>query len=721
MADRPTTTITVPQDFLIESLNGPRHPKKFLDRFPDELYDKSVNSVLIKFLYALLGPSGAGWIQKNYMDVRVIFEENGIQLDQLEKFYGNPLRFGRNLEEIYDDELTGLLPRDNATAINAKDAAYRNRVIDFLHAARLGGTVEGMALAAKSATGSSVEIIENYQYMFDQHSDEVLSLEHVGNVPSSYVDNTGEFVVLPNTEFSRTIVQTIKFDNKTPVSGNFVLTFQGQKTDSSAQSISGGTVTQSGNTVTGVGTSFNSRMVNGTITIGASSAKIGLGIDTANQTMRVSTTASISATSDYTIVYGGLTSSATSFDVMTALCNLPNIGWGNVSVTGDIANGFKITFTNALSNIITDTIVVESSLLDAVGNKINATVSVDFINQTASEVANISSKEQHLMESALDKIKPVNTYATYKPNQGSFYNHVANAPFASSQYYEIIRYVTGSNAVQWPSVDSVYWIEKGIEKEAPRIYGDLQQHYRAFHEPAATYAYSEDAKDETVSEILNQRKYISEYQGAFNPNFLKAFNQKFLDPKSGSETRYAKNGLANFAEPPTITSQSDYSGTPMVNGIYPVGDKLQPILQNLLSYKDKTYFWASEKREPTKSDYFEIDLGEPKAVNFLLFDVCRLPIDIEISYDKISDGVNRSFVTVTPESLYPFHTSIYYEIQKTGTPWESLSYHFTDYAENIIFTRYLRIKFTRRDEQFMPSADEPWPILMKNLRIGRNI
>jgi hypothetical protein len=71
MANSPTTTVTVNQDYLIEPLTGPSHPKKYLDRFPEEIYDTSVDSTLVKFLYALLGPSGAGWIKQNYLEVRI--------------------------------------------------------------------------------------------------------------------------------------------------------------------------------------------------------------------------------------------------------------------------------------------------------------------------------------------------------------------------------------------------------------------------------------------------------------------------------------------------------------------------------------------------------------------------------------------------------------------------------------------------------------------------
>jgi hypothetical protein len=729
MANSPTTTVTVNQDYLIEPLTGPSHPKKYLDRFPEEIYDTSVDSTLVKFLYALLGPSGAGWIKQNYLEVRKVFEENGLQLDQLEKFYGNPLRFGRNLEEIYNDETTGALPRSASNTISAKDSIYRNRVIDFLHAARLGGTPDGMMFAAKSGAGFEVDIIENYKYMFDQHSDEVIGLQRMGTVSNdNATDNVGEFIIIPNRENSQTVVQTITFDNQNSTQGYFTLTFNDQTTLNGNQGYNVGTVTQSGKTITGSEATFTSAMIGGTITITGQDNKI-TGVDPVNNLLTVQNAATIASGTAFTITFGGLTNTATSFDVLTALSNLLNIGIGNITVTGSMYSGFKITFTNALSGLATNLIKINSYLKDAVGNVVNGTVSMDYIEQPGAEISNISTKERHLIDSALDKIKPVNTLATYKANQSVYQNQVVNNTFANSEYYEVLRYVTGSDKIEWPKTDSVYWIEKGIEKEAPRIYGDMQQHYTNFHTPAGVYGYSSSTLlDSNYSTNIgtalsnNLAKYISMHIGVFNNDFLKTtFNRDVVNKSAGVFTvKDASRALAHFAENPIITTQSDYSGTPFVNGIYPVGDKYQPILKDVLNYKDKDDFWASTERFAGESDYLEIDFGQPKAINFMSLQVCKSPVDIEISYDEIS-GSTRNFVTVTPEALFPFHKSLYYSPDQKGNPWESLAYNFTDYATDLIFTRYIRIKFTRRSDKFLPSAKTPWPILVKNLRLGRSV
>jgi len=257
----------------------------------------------------------------------------------------------------------------------------------------------------------------------------------------------------------------------------------------------------------------------------------------------------------------------------------------------------------------------------------------------------------------------------------------------------------------------------------------MQQHYTSFHTPAATYGYASSTLSDPdylinigTALLNNLSQYISMHIGVFNNDFLKAtFSRNVANKSSGVFTvTDAGRALAHFAEIPIITTQSDYSGTPLVNGIYPVGDKLQPVLQNVLNYKNKDDFWASTERLAGESDYLEIDLGKPMAINFLSFQACKAPIDIEISYDEVS-GSTRSFTTVTPETLFPFHNALYYSSDQKGNPWESLAYNFTDYAGDLIFTRYIRIKFTRRADQFLPNATTPWPVLIKNLRLGRNV
>lgn len=196
----PDFTGYVDQRFFIEPLSGLENPLHYLDRFPEEVYNKSVDSHLVRFMYTLLGPAGTGWLRKNYLQARLLLEDYGIETFSLDKFYGNPLQFGRILEEIYEEDPLGLLPREEWERIRAKDARYRNRAIDFVNGARAGGTKEGIRLVARSGLGHEADVVEHYRWLYDQLSDDPLGLPRYGKT-----DLTEEVVIVPRHELGNEV------------------------------------------------------------------------------------------------------------------------------------------------------------------------------------------------------------------------------------------------------------------------------------------------------------------------------------------------------------------------------------------------------------------------------------------------------------------------------------------------------------------------------------
>lgn len=225
LASLPTLTGVVEQKYLIEPLNGPKGPRSYLDRFPDALYNKAPESHLVRFLYALLGPSGVGQLQTNFLQARLILEDHGVDYFDLEAFYGSPFQFGRLIEETYTSDPTGVLTQDEWDSIRAKDSSYRSRAIDFFNGVRAGNSPEGMRLVARSGLGYDVQIIENYRYLFDVISDSPLGLTNYGQTNSPQ-----EFVVLPTLESSRSEVQQVTITGAS--GGHFQLAFRGGATAS---------------------------------------------------------------------------------------------------------------------------------------------------------------------------------------------------------------------------------------------------------------------------------------------------------------------------------------------------------------------------------------------------------------------------------------------------------------------------------------------------------
>lgn len=649
----PTFVGSIDQNFLIEPLNGSAHPRTYLYRFPDTIYNTSTDSRLVKFIYALLGPAGIGWFQKQLLETRLQLEAQGFDTFDIESFYGDPFSFGRIIDEMYESDPSGLLTDDEWNAIKARDESYRSRAITFFNAARLGTSPGGMSLAAQSGLAHNVEIIENYKYLFDQNSDDRLGLPWLGQTHS-----TAEFIVLPRPDISQSEVQTLAFD--TPITSG-----------------------------------------------------------------------------TYRLIYNGITTSAldatttTTADVQAALEGLPGIGRGNVHVTGDLTVGFTVQFQNALSNQDVSTIGINASLVD------EGTAPFPIARAAAVEVnqggvipsldrVTLSPTNLHNMQTAIDFLRPVGSIPTLASAYGKAIPQEWSSVLASSEYNEVLRFVTGNDHIAWPSTKPSYWIQKGVELEAPRVQNDLQQHYVGFHNIGSVTAYGDaalaDEQYETDRSIVS--RYRSEKAGRFSSTqalaipFLSSFTDNLL-------VFTADRVRADYSEPITVATQ-DSTGMSLVNGIYPIDySSLAGI--PVLKYKTE-HFWASTERV-SGADYLEIDLGEPQAVNFLSFECIQLPLTLEISFDTLDQSPRRHFIPVTPVDLLNFPMSLSYN-SNVQNPWTSLSYLFTNSLGRIPFTRFIRIGLNRTQSvdpslRFLYDQNSgiqyPYSIEVRNLRVGRNV
>lgn len=629
----PTFTDSVDQQFFLEPFGGPTHPENYLDRFPEEIYNLSPDSHLVRFMYTLLGPAGIGWLKKNYLDARLILGDHGFETFQIEKFYGDPFRFGRILSERYEEDPTGLLPREDWDRIKARDEQYRSRAIEYFNAARAGSTPLGMHLAAKSGLGHQVEIIENYKYLFDINSDEPKGFKYYGSTLS-----TSEFVVVPRLEVSRTEEQTITITG-TPTGGTFTLGLNGR----------------------------------------------------------------VAAPIAYNAV------AATVQDVLEVLSN---VGVGNVQVTGGpgdtggvVFQPYVVRFTGALAGQdIPQLEVVANGLTGGVTPAVSIATTQGGLEAVDEEVT-IDPELLHNLQSALDFLKPVNAIPTINAGRGLTSRQVWKSVVASSEYQEVIRYVTGSGNVPWPTSNPVNWIESGREKPGPRVHDDRQHHYIGFHG-------------------VNEVTASSTHAGAFR------HTQSLLFPHLPQDTNLVHSAdrvLADYAEPLTVTTQN--AGTPslaistsptsFINGIYPTSYVTLPGVPQV-KYRDEQ-FWASAPKV-TGSDSLTIDLGDPQAVNFVSFDILTQPLDIEIAFDTIDMAPSHNYVAVTPRDRVNFPTATFYE-STNRNPWDYMEFHFADGRGRIPFTRYIRITFTRRSNGPASNVFDgvEYSVIAKNLRIGRNV
>lgn len=643
----PDFTDVIDQRFFIEPLGGPSHPQNYLDRFPEEVYNKTIDSHLVRFMYSLLGPSGIGWLQKNYFEARLLLEEYGIETFDLDTFYGNPLRFPRILEEHYDEDPKGLLPREKWEEIRAKDAAYRARALDYVRGMRLGNTPGGIALVARSGLGHEVEIVEHYKWIYDQHTDDPLGLQRFGKT-----DTTSEFVVLPRRELAQSEVQRITITGVV-TGGTFRLDYNGAETEE-------------------------------------------IEYDNAD---RETVRAFIESV----------------------------VGVGNVQTRGGPlpANALDVIFQNELADSDVPQLRIYSSLT---GEGVGA--SVETIKggiEASQEQAFITPRNQRHLQEALDHLRPQNSVVTYKENSGGSERILWNEITATSSYLEVVRYVTGKADVPWPSPrNAVYWIEPGIEHEGQRVKNDLQFHYAGFHSVGTITAYTEAA-----------------LTGGHYNNFIDLYNLEPKDEHIGSFDRYqatlyqplniaiadgralsADRVLADYPEPVTVTTQTaEVYNTQLVNGIYPFEYQL---LANVAGERyTGDQFWSSKDRIEG-DDYLEIDLGTVRAVNYITFEITRKPFNFEIAYDLLDMYPERNFVNVTPALDRVGSYAVGYSPGFVN-PWEVVSLNFTDAIGHTIFTRFIRLKFTRRNEDRnspfvgVDGTIRPHSVDVRNLRLGRSV
>jgi hypothetical protein len=643
----PDYTDTINQSFFIEPLGGPLHPQNYLDRFPDEVYNKAIDSHLVKFLYALLGPAGVGWLRKNYLEARVQLEEYGVELFDLDAFYGDPLKFGRILEEIYDDDPRGLLSREQWEKIRAKDAAYRARALDYVRGMRLGNTPAGMKLVARSGLGHETEIVENYKWLYDQYSDDPLGLVRFGQTNS-----TEEMIVLPRRELAQAEIQQVTIGGF--VTGGFYrLGFDGHETSDIAY------------------------------TTGARE------------------------------------------DIRVFLESLPTVGVGNVEVLGGPlpSNPIQIYFKGDLANHDVPQIYATNSLTgDGVG------ILVETLRggvEAVDEVGSISPRDQRYLIEALEHLRPQTAIISYQPASGTRTRANWNSVTGTSHYTEVVRYVTGAVSVPWPTADDRYWIESGVEHEGRRVKADLQHHYLGFHQVARTFAYTGSALDDPDYDDLSTllpTLITNQHIGAYT-NY-----QRSLYPALGDySSDYIASpdmAMADYAEPLSVTTQQAESlgAGLVVNGIYPVEYQDLPGVPTL-RYRHEQ-FWGSTEQE-VGDDYLELDLGSAKAVNYITFEATRKPYSIELTFDTADQGTVRSFSPVVPHPTLPANFSLGYSPSFVN-PWEQIVINFTDARRQMVYTRFLRIKFARRPDSNSPfigvdGTIKPSSIEVRNLRVGRSV
>lgn len=197
LTDFQTNDVAVPSAPLptsaqVEPLDGVTTLADLMDRFPEEVYAQGTDTLLYKFLTALTGDSGAGYVERLAYAARLQSEAQVINFDQLDTIYTGTFSFSRLPSEVTEFDPDQVLTQDQWNAIQQKDEAFRLRIMAFFQATRFGNSPAAMSLCAQAGTGVQCEVIENYRYIFDTMSDDPIGIGYNGSTNSIY-----EFIINP--------------------------------------------------------------------------------------------------------------------------------------------------------------------------------------------------------------------------------------------------------------------------------------------------------------------------------------------------------------------------------------------------------------------------------------------------------------------------------------------------------------------------------------------
>lgn len=746
LATTPTITSTVNQSFFIEALGGAQNPVSYLDRFPDSVYTKAVDSLLVRFMYALLGPTGVGALKQEYLEARLQVEEAGLQTADIDSLYTNAFAFARLADETYEvDASADLLPAAQRSQILTQDAAFRNRAIDFLKGARAGGTLTGITLVARSGLNRPVEVIENYRALYDRYADLPLGLVTMGVTSSPH-----EVVVVPRQVDPQSSVQTLSIVGA-PTTGWFTLSYPGSQNWMAIP-----VTTTSGSTTITVP---NAAQIptNAFVTLTSIAPATGHLDPTvagwnfatlytqsqggAGTSLTLSNPAPTTGTFVALVGQGQtvpIPYNATAAQVQNALIGLLSIGNGNILCSGGPlpSQAIQIQFAGKLSdqsvpflaaNLQPDRAVgvtVTGSggteeMSSVAGTVISAEITMATVGISADQQATtIAPADEYAMLLALNQTKPMTTVITTQDGQSTTVRQQINSSFTASSRVEVVRYATGRASVTWPMVDSTHWIEGGVEHEAPKPLGSGSQHYQGFHNIANILAYTELALAD-VNYASSSAGLLAPYWDSNIGGFSNAQQTLvpgltvFVDP----DAQYLPINAVNSLPEPLIISNAGVQS--VINGIYPVDYYSLPGVRQ----PTKTTMWASSER-PSGTDYLEIDLGAVQAVNYLYFEAARVPYLIDVAYDVLDQAPARQFKAVTLANSPQSVTTLAYENTVTNM-WETVEIFFNNSLGGMLYTRFLRIGFTRSPSgtPFQPlgEAATPYSMEVRNLRVGRNV
>ena len=136
----------------------------YLDFLPEEIYDKSDTSHIVRLMDALCGDSGVIGERKRLSIKRFQTDLYETRYDDLDTVYSDMFKLPRLSSETYAYKKSDLLTWAERDEMDMKDAAYRRRIWTYMLALQYGATLTGVELMSEAACGHPCQIIDMTRY-----------------------------------------------------------------------------------------------------------------------------------------------------------------------------------------------------------------------------------------------------------------------------------------------------------------------------------------------------------------------------------------------------------------------------------------------------------------------------------------------------------------------------------------------------------------------------
>lgn len=143
-----------------------------LANFPPQVWTLTPESLLVRFMAALMGAPGAGQLRQRQLIARLQSAIGGTHFYDLDAFYGALFSARRNNAAalpvhpwtgVTFDPYNDLATADGWDEIHVTDARYRERVISLARAISMGGTVPGIQAMAEAIVRVPCRVYETGQ------------------------------------------------------------------------------------------------------------------------------------------------------------------------------------------------------------------------------------------------------------------------------------------------------------------------------------------------------------------------------------------------------------------------------------------------------------------------------------------------------------------------------------------------------------------------------